>query len=469
MSNVNSGDQAITDAGEDERPWRVAFLVMTVPFSICHATVTTPIGYASSVLQKDVGSASNGVLYGVTVVSSFALAPLINSVIGPKWGMIVAMTSYTIYVAMFAAAAISCAEHALDAKGNEYCKVGGDLQWFLVMLGATIGGLGAGILWTCQGAFFAAIVEKVAAVKQRVIALQFGGTSEEIEKKVKEDVSADLAGEFAWYYLGLECVAKVMFTLLQEYVKMKTATAFFIYAFVSAASTLVFAFSKDLRGSAVPGQRPSMLAKAAAAVDLWADPKIWLLMFTNLTFGFSVAWLNGYVNGNYLAKAVSSTSFIGFLGALIALIAAISSRIFGWISRTWGKMPIVLIGAICFFLVGALSKITAPNGEGPGGWGWGIVVFYLLQGFGRGVYESTNKGIFADFFPGPQAPGAFANVMMQGTLSGAIAFFLVSADQIEPVLWLLLTFSVLTMPGLLAATALRSRATQEVRDPSLLG
>ena len=33
----------------------------------------------------------------------------------------------------------------------------------------------------------------------------------------------------------------------------------------------------------------------------------------------------------------------------------------------------------------------------------GSEVFYLLMGIGRAVYESTNKAIFADFFPG-EAP-----------------------------------------------------------------
>lgn len=459
-----------TDAGamaKAERPSRVAFLVMTIPFSICHATVTVPVGYASAVLQSEIGNASNGVLYGVTVISAFLLAPLTNGVIGPKWGLVISMIAYTIYVIMFAAASLLCQQQKIDPKtGLETsgCQVGGDTQWTLALVGACIGGLGAGVLWTCQGAFFAEIVDRVAEVKLQVL----GSTSEESKKKVKEDASSDLAAEFAWYYLGIECLAKMFFTIMQKYIEVKSSTAFFIYAGLSAVSTIAFCFSQDLRSRAPPGPRPSLFAKSTLAVELWVDPKIWLLMFTNLTFGFSVAWLNGYVNGTYLEKAVSSTDFIGFLGALIAFIAAVSSRVFGCINKSTGKLPIVVLGAVCFLLVGVLSKITAPNGEGPGGWGWGIIVFYFLQGFGRGVYESTNKGIFADFFPG-KGPGAFANVMMQGTLSGAIAFALVAAKLQEPVLWLLLIFAVLTVPGLLAATALQNRASSpEMRQPVLV-
>lgn len=50
-------------------------------------------------------------------------------------------------------------------------------------------------------------------------------------------------------------------------------------------------------------------------------------------------------------------------------------------------------------------------------------VLYVLQGVGRAVYESTGKGVFADFFPG-DAAGAFANNMLQNATAFALCFFL---------------------------------------------
>merc|ERR1712166_942134 len=99
--------------------------------------------------------------------------------------------------------------------------------------------------------------------------------------------------------------------------------------------------------------------------------------------------------------------------------------------------------------MGILSFITYPNGEGPGGWGWWIVVFYLLQGLGRGVYESTNKGIFADFFPGHKGVGAFANCMMQNTASGTIGFAMGWAKLHEYEVWVLFASALATVPCLL--------------------
>merc|ERR1712071_641150 len=125
------------------------------------------------------------------------------------------------------------------------------------------------------------------------------------------------------------------------------------------------------------------------------------------------------------------------------------------------KLPIVLLGSVCFFCIAMLSFATFPDGEGPGGWGWGIVVFYIFQGMGRGVYESTNKGIFADFFPGEKSVGAFANCMMQNTLASTIGYLmgLASADKSE--VWILLVCSIVTVPGLIMATKMKQSLVPE--------
>lgn len=128
--------------------------------------------------------------------------------------------------------------------------------------------------------------------------------------------------------------------------------------------------------------------------------------------------------------------------------------------------PLVLIwGSTSFALIGVLSKITAPRGEGPGGWGVGIVIFYLLQGLGRGVYESTNKGIFLDFFPGDKSPGAFANCMMQSTMASTIGFLLQAVASssgdanriIGPLVWVLIICAASCCPGFLLAKGMQKR------------
>merc|ERR1712118_176791 len=96
------------------------------------------------------------------------------------------------------------------------------------------------------------------------------------------------------------------------------------------------------------------------------------------------------------------------------------SKGFASMSVKVGKGPVVLVGALCFMLIPVLVLV---GGSGVHDWGYGLVVFYILQGLGRAVYESTNKAVFADFFP-ENAPGAFADCIMQSSVSMAICFFL---------------------------------------------
>jgi len=264
----------------------------------------------------------------------------------------------------------------------------------------------------------------------------------------------------------------VLFTILQKYLGMTDVVGFLLYGVLAVVATVVLACSRDLRARSSPqapqGARPAAggtCAKAAAAVTLWRDPKIWLISGNNIAFGFAAAYLNGYINGHWQKEAIGGGEFIGFLGAIICLIATVSSKFYGWVSdRLGSKVPVLLFGSSCFILIGVLSFVSAPDGKGPGGWGWGIMVFYVLQGLGRGVYESTNKGIFGDAFPGAQGLGAFANCMMQNTLASTIGFLLGVAklDYVE--VYILLAFSVLSVPGLLLAQ--RMQRQQAAPHPS---
>jgi hypothetical protein len=47
-----------------------------------------------------------------------------------------------------------------------------------------------------------------------------------------------------------------------------------------------------------------------------------------------------------------------------------------------------------------------------------------VQGIGRGHFESTNKAVFADFFPGSKSEPAFANFVIWSGLSMTIGYFI---------------------------------------------
>jgi hypothetical protein len=329
----------------------------------------------------------------------------------------------------------------------------------VAILGSIIGGVGAGTLWTAQGAFFANTCQHLA----------------EALGEEPASVTNRLASTFAVWYLGLEMAFKASFTALTQFGGMSNGTGFAIYAVLASLATVGMAFANDAPPTRTPA-RGSFCAKALGALSMWTDPKIWLISGSNIAFGFSAAYLAGYINANWLQTAITGATgdaqlaqnLIGFLGALICLIATISSKIFQCLNARLGsKIPVVAVGSLCFIAIGVLSFIQAPHGDGPGGWGWGIVVFYLLQGMARGVYESTNKSVFADFYSGPKATGAFANAMLQNTAASTIGFLMgvAKADMYEA--YPLLVFAALTVPMLVFAAQIKGITEAEPKAPKV--
>jgi len=90
-----------------------------------------------------------------------------------------------------------------------------------------------------------------------------------------------------------------------------------------------------------------------------------------------------------------------------------------------------------------------------------MVVFYVLQGLGRGVYESTNKAIFADFFPGDKSVGAFANCILQNTGSSTIGFVMGLSGVGKQDRWPLIVGAILTVPMLVLATGMKNKESQK--------
>merc|ERR1719436_1465506 len=114
-----------------------------------------------------------------------------------------------------------------------------------------------------------------------------------------------------------------------------------------------------------------------------------------------------------------------------------------------GAVSFAAIG-LCFFALSCCS-----------GWGWWLLVLYSLQGSGRAVFESTNKGIFADLWPNDSV-GAFSNSMMQSSLAFAVCFFLSDILKGTALATIAMVLALLTPVGYFLAIQLR--AAQE-RQP----
>jgi len=333
-------------------------------------------------------------------------------------------------------AASQCKEYSAE----HLCVEGESLQIFTAQVGAIIGGIGAGVMWTFQGAIFSSVCERIASA----------------EVRPTPDVTSELAGIFAFFFLAMECTLRAAATLMTKYAKLDYSAVFCVFSGLALLCMLVYmVFGSELHTK--PKAKGSLVGKAMEAVKQWNDPITWLLQFTNFTFGFAAAWLAGYVGRNILSRALDSDA-IGFAGALLSGIASLLSRALVPLTGRIGKGPVLALGACSF----ALSGILSASVGNPATWGWGAIVFYVLVGIGRAVYESTNKAIFADFFPGDKSPGAFANVFVFSTGASCVAFILGSMQRDMSELYLLVSFAVLTVPSYLLSGEIKNRRVRKL-------
>lgn len=372
---------------------RMNFSKMSILFALNHGVVTTPLAVSTSLLNLDVATFGNGLLYIVTLSSSLLLgAPAVGR-FGPKGGLIFGMIFYCLYIAFFASSLLFS-----------------DLQSLLFTAGSACGGLAAGVLWTAQGTYFSSSASKLSQATREDLAT----------------ATATLSGEFAFSYLFLEVLSKVSFSFLQT-LGIQIWIVAGLYFLTASLSVMFILQIYDLPSESKSSE--PFFQKALAAISLWSDPKLWLLAPTNLCFGFCAAYMNGFVNARFAAQELGEQS-VAFLGAVTALTAAFLAKTYGALSNEQGKGFVIFLGA--------LSAVAIPllTFNGCVGWGWSLLSLYFLQGSVRAVYESTNRAMFSDFFPG-RSEGAFANCMLQSSLGFALCFFLqnsLSADQLSTII-----------------------------------
>jgi MFS family permease len=112
------------------------------------------------------------------------------------------------------------------------------------------------------------------------------------------------------------------------------------------------------------------------------------------------------------------SKYIGILSSWVSAVAALMSLVFGKVAPLTGKGPILIFGAVCFFCV-VFPFVVQPDATG---YNLTMLMFiYTCHGMGRSTFEGTLKATFADYFP-YEKEGAFANIILQNGLSGAIGY-----------------------------------------------
>mmetsp|Transcript_7029 Transcript_7029/g.11117 ORF Transcript_7029/g.11117 Transcript_7029/m.11117 type:complete len:478 (+) Transcript_7029:85-1518(+) len=357
------------------------FFIMAVLFSANHGTIVSCLALATSRLGA-VGAWQSGVLYLFYTASGVFGGSYIVKRLGGRNGMILGMILYSIYVGCFLAATLFP-----------------NLELIIAISGAAFGGVGAGFLWIAQGNYFTEAAKRHA-----------GDLAQDVS-----DSTTYLAGIFGFIYLAFEVVFRFSSSVLITFIDWRAI--FTLYTGVACATTfgMVFVINYPKEDDA-----SSVLIQATATIQLLVkDPKMKYMVGMNAIFGFAVAFMNSYINGEVLAVVLKDTEsrFVGILSSWTALTAALVSLMTSFSS----KRGVILIGGILSFSLVALSFLVFPDSAT---WNiWGLVIIYTLQGFGRATFESALKATFASYFAG-NSTGAFGNIILQNGLASAIGYIL---------------------------------------------
>jgi len=388
------------------------FGAMALLFSANHGCVVSCLGLASSRLGT-VGAWQSGILMITYAASALLGATYVVKTLGARNSMSLGMLCYCAYVGCFYVATVVDSEESIVAAAY---------------LGAAIGGIGAGFLWTAQGTYF-------------------GLASQDYSSKLKRPVgesNAELAGYFAFLYLSEEVLLRLLSSFLLEFEIASWKAIFAIYTLVTVLSTAAMPCIYDYPKTTSESENVeradgddsnnsnSAFRKATVAVHLlWNDPKMKYMIGLNAVFGFVSSFLNSYVNGQVLPAALDDpdAKYVGVLTSTVPVVAAAMSLVFGKIggsstssspspSPLVGNGFVLILGAICFGGV-VLPFVVQPDASK---YGWpALVVIYALHGTGRATFEGALRSTFADYFS-YEKEGAFANIILQNGIASGVGY-----------------------------------------------
>jgi Major Facilitator Superfamily len=377
------------------------FYIMSILFSTVPAAALACLSLATARLGL-IGAWQSGILYLTYCLSALCGATWIVKKLGSRTALVLGMSLYCLYVTCFWLATL----YPFIERG-------------LALTGAGLGGIGAGIMWTSQGTYFAQAAHAYA------LETGMSGTAS----------NSKLAGIFAFCLLVEETTFDLLSTLFIRVFGISWTFIFGLYTFLAWSATILLpimvkeyphhhgeATHDDIAGSGggASSWNDAFYKATCAFYLLVNDSKMKYMIGFNASFGFCGAFLNSFVSGQVVPVALrdASASYVGLFVAVHGTVAAISSLLFGHLAPKIGNGPILSLGAVSFGAV-AVPFLIQPNLEQ---WTWAMLLFiYSAEGVGRATFESTLKAVFADFFY-YEKEGAFANIILQNGISSAIAY-----------------------------------------------
>merc|ERR1719436_1274478 len=152
---------------------------MSVFMGVNHAVEDLLFAYTTVVYPGDLGFNCNTVAFATWFLASLLLASPVTARLGSKMAIVLGL-------------ALSCMQYLAFVV----CSALPDV-WYMhgiAYAGAVCVGIGAGLIWTAEGVFFAESAGRVARASRAPL----------------ESTSAALASVFGLWSLGIECVIKVI-------------------------------------------------------------------------------------------------------------------------------------------------------------------------------------------------------------------------------------------------------------------
>lgn len=442
------------------------FCLMSFAFSANHATVVALVGIAGAIKTPAQNGAIQATLYSVYTLASLLFANFFIVKLGSKGTILFGLAMYCLYSGGFLV--------------SHFLTEGSTAHW-VVTIGATaLSGLGAGGLWTAQASFFSSTAKQHARITGCTI----------------ESANAYFSSVFVVFYLGFEVLMRIISSLVN--LKKAKMTLYIIYTGVAVGAAFLMSFVRPVQQMDDSVKRVPILQKITAAGKMAVtDPRIMLLAPYNFTFGFASAFLNSYITTQSTYKCETTMNetksctssdpnwanrmldtqgadivppdWIGWFGASLVVSALIFSTACGFVIKhtTVPKLVPMVLGSL-FFIAFAMFFVINPGQEGNetmhGKYVY-LVPIYVFFGCGRGIWESTMKAVFADFFGGnPATSGAaFANIPLQNGLSGAAGYILFTqvTDPREVGKWLVIVIGVIGIITYIFANQIDKRIQRE--------
>lgn len=424
------------------------FVLFCLLFSIAHATVDGVLAFSAAELGASLGSDGSSSLYFFYTFSALLFAKPALRAFGAKRVVLLGLVGLLCYVSSFFL--------ALCVPGTSS----------VFLLGASIGGIGAGFLWTAQGSYY--------SINARAYA--FANNDADSSAAL-----ANFASIFASSYLLLETLFKLFATIIYLAKDRQGSWKAVVFgSYVTAAFCAIVAFSVCVKNLALHQRGTSMAQdhpidvpptedgrgafKSISSFDepvrvhvqaageelsdsllmlgtsvllpstLWEDAsavgrallksrRLQLLMPYQICFGLSSGFVNSYVMAKVVAVYLGD-GYIGLYSALATLTAVILSWPYARMatSMAHGKYYIMIVGGACF-VFGGLSVLCLTDAQ-MSSWPF-LTLYFVIYGAARSAWESTNKAVVAQYFDRDEKlkESAFAAVYFCSGLAGAFGFF----------------------------------------------